>query len=85
VLTKAAELPAHVHHREDEACFVVDGATTVRVGDEPLHAARGGFVFCPRDVPHRLTVDSADLVTPGGLERFWQEIGDPAPTDAHAS
>jgi hypothetical protein len=57
----------------------------VRVGDETFHVTRSGFVFYPRDVPHRLTVESAEvrlltLVTPGGIERLWQEIRDPAPT-----
>lgn len=87
VLNKAAEPPPHVHHREDEAFYVLDGEMTVRVGEETLHAAPGGLVFCPRGVPHRLVIDSAEarvlvLVTPAGLEWFWRELGEPAPTRA---
>jgi quercetin dioxygenase-like cupin family protein len=85
VLAKGAEPPPHVHHREDESFFVLDGALTVRVGDESFSARPGSFVFCPRDVPHLLTLESAEvrtltLVTPGGLESFFIDIGEPAPT-----
>ena len=72
-----------MHHREDESFFVLDGALTVRVGDAEFPAERGTFVFCPRDVPHLLTVDSdtvrmLTLCTPGGLESFFAELGRPA-------
>jgi quercetin dioxygenase-like cupin family protein len=85
VLAQGAEPPPHVHHREDESFFVMDGALTVRVGDESFSARPGSFIFCPRDVPHLLTLESAEvrtltLVTPGGLESFFIDIGEPAPT-----
>ncbi len=56
----------------------------MRVGDDTFSAAPGSFVFCPRDVPHLLTLHSEQartltLVTPGGLESFFVELGEPAP------
>jgi quercetin dioxygenase-like cupin family protein len=83
VLNKAAEPPPHVHHREDEAFYVLDGELTIRVGDEIFRATRGAFVFCPRGIPHQLTVESPEvrmltLVTPGGVEGLWQQLGEPA-------
>jgi quercetin dioxygenase-like cupin family protein len=83
VLAKGAEPPPHVHHREDESFFVLEGSLTVRVGDEIFSATPGSFVFCPRDVPHLLTLESEQvrmltLVTPGGLESFFVELGEPA-------
>src|SRR5689334_12092773 len=71
VLARGAEPPPHVHHREDESFFVLEGDLTVRVGDDPFNATPGSFVFCPRDVPHLLTLHSEQvrtltLVTPGG-------------------
>lgn len=82
-LPKGAEPPPHVHRREDEAFFLLDGALTVRVGDETFDARPGSFVFCPRDVPHLLTVESDEvrmltLCTPGGVERLFVELGEPA-------
>lgn len=84
VLVKGAEPPPHVHHREDESFFVLEGSVTVRVGDEVFSATPGSFAFCPRDVPHLLTLESERvrtlvLVTPGGLEAFFVELGVPAP------
>ncbi len=40
-------------------------------------------MFAPRDVPHRFAVGSEEarmlvLVTPGGFERFFAEVGRPA-------
>jgi quercetin dioxygenase-like cupin family protein len=52
VLAKGAEPPPHVHHREDESFFVLEGSLVVRVGDEVFSASPGSFVFCPRNVPH---------------------------------
>jgi quercetin dioxygenase-like cupin family protein len=84
VLVKGDEPPPHVHHGEDESFFVLEGSLTVRVGDEVLSARPGSFVFCPRDIPHLLTLTSEQvrtlvLVTPGGLESFFVELGEPAP------
>ena len=84
VLVKGDEPPPHVHHREDESFFVLEGSLTVRVGDEVFSATPGSFIFCPRDIPHLLTLESEQvrtlvLVTPGGLESFFVELGEPAP------
>jgi quercetin dioxygenase-like cupin family protein len=82
-LPKGAEPPPHVHRREDESFFVLDGELRVRVGEAVLDAGPGTFVFCPRDVPHLLTVLSDEvrmltLCTPGGVERLFVELGEPA-------
>jgi quercetin dioxygenase-like cupin family protein len=82
-LPKGAEPPPHVHRREDECFFVLDGALTVRIGDQTFDARPGSFVFCPRDVPHLLTVESDEvrmltLCIPGGVEQLFVELGEPA-------
>ena len=83
VMPRGAEPPLHVHHDDDEAFYVLEGALTVRVGDEKFAAGPGGFVYCPRDVPHLLTVETdavriLTLTTPGGLDRMFVELGRPA-------
>ncbi len=85
LLNKAAEPPPHVHHREDEAFYLLSGALTVRVGDRVFHAEPGAFVFCPRDIPHLLKVESPEvrmltLVTPGGIEQLFVDLGKPTQT-----
>ena len=43
--------PMHVHHREDEAFWVLEGEVTFEVGGQTIEASAGDFVFGPRDIP----------------------------------
>ncbi len=40
--------PPHIHHREDEAFYVLEGEVEVREGDRTFVAGGGSFVFIPR-------------------------------------
>ena len=51
-----AEAPLHVHHRDDEAFWILEGEVTFEVGGETIEASAGDYVFGPRDIPHRFTV-----------------------------
>jgi quercetin dioxygenase-like cupin family protein len=78
-----AEAPLHVHHREDEAFYVLEGSVTIHVGDRVVEAAAGDLAFGPRDVPHRYTVgpDGCRMLficTPGGFERLVIDMSEPA-------
>ena len=44
--------PLHVHHRDDEAWYVLEGALRVQVGKEEVEARAGSSVFVPRGTPH---------------------------------
>jgi uncharacterized cupin superfamily protein len=44
--------PLHVHHRDDEAWYVLDGVLRFRLGDEEVEAPAGGAVMAPRGTPH---------------------------------
>ncbi|MEW6226345.1 MAG: cupin domain-containing protein [Chloroflexota bacterium] len=77
---RAAEPPRHIHHREDELWYVVDGQMTFHVGDDVLPAPAGAFAFAPRGVAHAFTIDVEPtrvliLATPSGFERFAMELG----------
>ncbi len=77
------EAPLHVHHREDEAFWVLDGDVTFEVGGKTIEASAGDFVFGPRDVPHRYKVGDAGsrmlfILTPGGFEDLVRATSDPA-------
>ena len=81
------EPPLHVHHREHEAWYVLDGQLTFRVGDEELVATPGSFAFAPRGIAHAFTVDIEPsrvliLASPSGFEGFAAELGVPAIGDA---
>jgi len=79
--------PLHVHHREDEAFWVLEGEVSMRCGDRSFRARAGSFVFLPRDVPHTFVVEGdaparmLTLLTPGGGEGLFVEGGRPAEHD----
>lgn len=52
----------HIHTRETEYIYVLDGELTAYVGDETLTAQPGGFVFMPRNVP-RPAFSNALIIT----------------------
>lgn len=65
------EAPLHVHHREDEAFYILEGSATIHVGDESFEVGPGDYAFGPRDVPHRYSVGDGGcrflfICTPGG-------------------
>ncbi len=78
--------PLHVHHAEDEAFYVLEGAIKGIVGDQPWSAEEGAFVWLPRDIPHGYTVvgdkpvRTLAMAVPSGFAQFVREAGDPAPT-----
>src|SRR5579863_6739930 len=49
---KGSGSPLHVHHREDEWFYVLEGELTFWVGGRIISAPAGSFVFGPRDIPH---------------------------------
>jgi quercetin dioxygenase-like cupin family protein len=83
VLEPEGEQPFHVHHREDEGFWVLEGELTFEVGKETIKASPGSFLFGPRDIPHRYTVDSGPakmlfILSPAGFEEFIYATSEPA-------
>lgn len=76
--------PLHVHHREDEWFYVLEGELTIWVDGQVIYAPAGSFVFGPKDMPHTFTVSSPEgarflLVTePAGFESFMRSGAEPA-------
>jgi quercetin dioxygenase-like cupin family protein len=69
----------HVHAREDECFYVLEGTIWVECGDERWEAGPSSFVFLPRGVPHAWDVvgDRARVLiiaAPAGLEEFLREF-----------
>jgi mannose-6-phosphate isomerase-like protein (cupin superfamily) len=79
--------PLHVHHREEESFFVLEGMLTFRCGERTFSATPGSFVLLPRAVPHTFLVHGPGnarvigLMTPGGGEQFFVAGGRPAAGD----
>jgi quercetin dioxygenase-like cupin family protein len=77
------EGPLHVHHREDEGFWLLEGSATFEVGDMTIEAHAGDYVFGPRDIPHRYSVGDAGcrmlfIMTPGGFEDLVIAMSEPA-------
>src|SRR5215210_4226610 len=76
--------PPHVHTREDEFFYVIDGTFDIRVGDEVHPGGPGAFVYVPRGTVHnfRNTAPTPSRIligfTPGGMEGFFRDSGRPA-------
>jgi quercetin dioxygenase-like cupin family protein len=78
-----AAAPLHVHHREDEGFWVLEGDVTFEVGGMTIEAQAGDYAFGPRDIPHRYTVGDTGcrmlfICTPGGFEKLVTEMSEPA-------
>ena len=54
---RSTEPPLHIHHREDEAWYILNGQMTFYVDEEALVAPSGTFVLAPMGRPHTFTVD----------------------------
>ncbi len=81
--------PLHVHAREDEMWYVLDGHFRFRADDEMLDAPAGSFVFVPRGTRHcfqNIGDQAAKILVmfaPSGMERFFEEHAalPPGPVD----
>ena len=77
------EAPLHVHHRDDEGFWILEGEVTFEVGDETIEARTGDYVFAPRGIPHRFTVGERGcrmlfIMVPGGMEDVIRATSEPA-------
>src|SRR5579864_999099 len=59
ILPAGFATPLHVHHREDECFYVLEGVIAFRRGADTFVAQSGTFVRLPRDIPHAFRVKSA--------------------------
>ena len=75
--------PLHVHTREAEAFYILEGTMTYRAGDETFALRPGSFIFLPAEVPHAFRVTGTGvrflgLTAPAGLFGLYDEVGVPA-------
>ena len=81
--------PLHIHRREDETFYLIEGEIEFRLEDETISAGPGDFVNVPRGTVHcfrNAGTETARMVltfTPAGMERFFEETLEPAPHGAH--
>ncbi|MEW9671289.1 cupin domain-containing protein [Ammoniphilus sp. 3BR4] len=81
---KGLEPPPHIHTREDEAFYVLEGEVTYYVGDEAIDASPGTYVYAPSGIQHTfsLKTEQAKVLVfayPSGFENFVKELSVPLP------
>ncbi|HEX6533607.1 MAG TPA: cupin domain-containing protein [Gemmatimonadaceae bacterium] len=75
--------PPHIHRREDETFYVVDGECSIRLGDRMVMAGTGDFVSVPRGTVHCFRNEGTAVMrmiltfTPSGIEGFFEETLEP--------
>jgi mannose-6-phosphate isomerase-like protein (cupin superfamily) len=77
---RALAAPLHLHTREDEYSFVLEGRMGALLGDDVVEAGPGDLVFKPRnqwhtfwnagDEPCRIL----EIIAPAGFEQFFKEL-----------
>jgi quercetin dioxygenase-like cupin family protein len=78
--------PPHIHHREDESFFVLEGEITFTLGDKKVLGKPGSFIQGPRGIPHAFKNESQSParmlihITPAGFENFLAEIAQRMPS-----
>jgi mannose-6-phosphate isomerase-like protein (cupin superfamily) len=79
---RALAAPLHLHTREDEYSYVLQGRMGALLGDDVVEAGPGDLVHKPRnqwhtfwnagDEPCRIL----EIISPAGFERFFRELSD---------
>jgi quercetin dioxygenase-like cupin family protein len=75
--------PPHVHSREEESFFILEGEITLTVGKERIVASAGMFANMPVGTQHsfknegRRSAKMLISVAPAGLEKMFLEFGVP--------
>jgi quercetin dioxygenase-like cupin family protein len=77
-----AVVPPHLHTREDEFSYVIEGELGARQGDEEVRLGPGGYLMKPRGILHSFwnpTDQPArilEIISPAGFEHCFKELGE---------
>lgn len=75
--------PPHVHSREEESFYILEGAITFQIGEERVVAIAGTFANMPVGTPHSFKNESNQpakmiiSIAPAGLEEMFFEFAVP--------
>jgi quercetin dioxygenase-like cupin family protein len=79
--------PPHIHTREDETYYLLEGQIEVLLGEETVVAGPNDFVNIPRGTLHCFSnkgTETAGMVltfTPAGIEGWFEECLERAPNE----
>lgn len=80
---KHMAVPLHVHTREDEVWFVLEGEIAFHLDQDVISGGSGTFVYIPRGTPHTFQILSGTARwfgygIGGNLDQWFFETGEPA-------
>jgi mannose-6-phosphate isomerase-like protein (cupin superfamily) len=77
---RALAAPLHLHTREDEYSYVLEGRMGALLGDDVVEAGPGDLVHKPRDQWHTFwnagdePTRILEIISPAGFEQFFREL-----------
>jgi quercetin dioxygenase-like cupin family protein len=75
--------PPHIHHREHESFYLLDGTVTLTVAGQTHRASRGDFAHIPRGTVHTFRNEGEAearmlvIFSPAGMENYMEEVFEP--------
>jgi mannose-6-phosphate isomerase-like protein (cupin superfamily) len=82
--------PMHIHHREDELLYILEGTLIVVQGNVRSEVQPGSLIYGPRLTPHGFRASDAGPVRfvetflPSGLEQYFLAVSVPLTDQAAA-
>lgn len=80
IIARGMAAPLHLHTREDEYSFILEGRWGFWQGGNVVHAEPGDLVYKPRDVWHTFwnATDGParllEIISPAGFDQFFIEL-----------
>ena len=80
IVPRGLAAPMHLHTREDEYSFVLQGRWGFQLGNDVVYADEGDLVYKPRNIWHTFwnaTDEPArllEVISPAGFEQFFVEL-----------
>ena len=83
LMRKGLEPPKHMHTREDETVYVLEGEIKFMVGENECTLKAREFIYLPKNIPHQFFILSETAkyllqTFPAGLEEVFMEASIPA-------
>ena len=82
--------PPHRHSREVESFYILEGSLSVWLGNRKLTGVAGSLIIAPPGLTHAFKNEGETaaralmMITPAGLEDFFEEVGSPLKQGAAA-
>jgi mannose-6-phosphate isomerase-like protein (cupin superfamily) len=90
-LPAGAGAPTHIHQREDEVFYILEGTCEILINGESHLAETGAMVVLPKQTTHAFRNPGVTpnriliTATPGGLDTYFQELAQIQPNDPEAA